>query len=253
MSRTTIVRHLLHVFLAAAFVVVAKPAAGQYGMDFSIYTDIAFDGTTVYGWADGYDNSWGCQHSDYTGFGYLASPTRYVSGSNYLSLPFDDDDGVWAMDGGYSFLCSCLFNYAQASNQIQVPVNRIPTFVRRIGTQQYQQGPPAPYAFVVNREILDQFGAPINAVMFVNESFDPDPPSGNCTSEEVEQGDGNSTEGGTFGPDFYTLPGNAPNPCESTSTQRFQITYKGYPYTVFTRYTVTWRYSGITLEPIQEP
>jgi hypothetical protein len=122
-----------------------------------------------------------------------------------------------------------------------------PTFVRIIGTPAYTQGPPAPYVYNVNREILDQEGSPISQVMFVDESYSPDPPSGTCTSLTVDARDDFSTEGGTFGPDFYTLPGNAANPCSSTSTQSFKVTLNGVVSNIQTTYAVTWQYSGVSV------
>ena len=50
MSKKTILQCLSRLIVAATFVLsVAKPASAQYGMDFSIYADFAFDGLTVYG------------------------------------------------------------------------------------------------------------------------------------------------------------------------------------------------------------
>lgn len=223
MSKRTTLHCFSRLIVAAAFlVVVAKPASAQYGMDFSIYADFAFDGLTVYGWADGYDNSWGCQHSDYTPFGYLNSPTRSISGSNYLSLSFDGDDGYWSMEGGFTFLCSCIFNYTQVSNSVYSPIQLVPTYVTRIGTQGYVQGPPAPWAYQTSRQILDQFRRPLSAIMWVNETYVLNPPTGNCTNQNVDESDADSNAGGIFGPDTYSVPGDAPNPCESSSLQYFE-------------------------------
>jgi hypothetical protein len=252
LTRTTS-HWLARLVLAAALLLVARPASAQYGMDFSIYADIAWDGLTVYGWADGYDNSWGCQHSDYSPFGYLSTPTRLISGDNFLSLSFDDDEGDWGMEGGFTFMCSCIFNYTQVGNSKYSELRLVPTYVKRIGTQQYIQGPPAPWGFLVNREILDQFTRPINAIMPVNESFIFNPPTGDCTSDNVDENDGESNAGGIFGPDLYSLPGGAPNPCESSSLQYFDIEYKGVSYRIRTTYVITWRYSGVTIEPHDEP
>jgi hypothetical protein len=131
---------------------------------------------------------------------------------------------------------------AQASIKVQKP-----TYVRIIGTPSYTQGPPAPYVYNVNRQILDQESQPINKVMFVDESYGPDPPSGDCTSVAVDANDTDSTAGGTFGPDRYFLPGNAPNPCSSTSTQSFKVTLNGVVHDIQTKYTVRWEYSGVTV------
>jgi hypothetical protein len=99
----------------------------------------------------------------------------------------------------------------------------------------------------VNREILDQEGFPINKVMFVDESFSPDPPSGNCTGQPVDQHDDFSNSAGSFGPDTYSLPGAAPNPCTSTSTQSLRITLSGVTYNIDPTYSIKWEYSGVTV------
>jgi hypothetical protein len=255
MSLYTIVRRLSQVVLAIAFFLIANPASAQYGGTVSVYADMTWDGDYVYGWIDGYDNSWGCDHYDYSAFGQLSSPTRSISGDPYLTLPFANDEGSWEMAGGITFFCSCIYGYTGVSNSISLVVRRIPTFVRRFGSQGYTQGPPAPWIYIVNREILDQWQRPFEAVMFVNEIFDPNPPnaSGGCTAGEVIEGDANSSEGGTFGPDFYFMPAGVPTTCSQNSLQRYVITYEGYPYTIFTTYNVTWAYSGLTLQPSQEP
>jgi len=257
MSKKTILQCLSRLIVAATFVLsVAKPASAQYGMDFSIYADFAFDGLTVYGWADGYDNSWGCQHSDYTPFGYMDSPTRSISGSNYLSLSFDGDDGYWSMNGGFSFLCSCIFNYAQAGNSVYSPIQLVPTYVTRTSGAGYQHQPPPPWDYQSNRVVLDQFARPIGSgtYMFINETFTSDPPaaSGGCTADYVDQGDA-ETMSGIFGPDIYHVAADFPMGCELVSLHSFEITYKGTTYPIRTKYGITWRYSGVTIEPIDEP
>jgi hypothetical protein len=50
---------------------------------------------------------------------------------------------------------------------------------------------------------------------------------------------------------LYTLPGNAPNPCSSTSIQRFTVRLNGADYGIQTRYRVTWQYSGVTVSCIE--
>lgn len=255
MSKRTLHCFSRLILAAACMVFVAKPASAQFGMDFSIYADFAFDGLTVYGWADGYDNSWGCQHSDYTPFGYLSSPTRLMTGSNYLSLPFDGEDGDWTMEGGFTFLCSCIFNYTQVSNIVYSPIQLVPTYVTRIGTQQYVDSPPPPWAFQVNRVVLDQFKRHIGVgtMMFVNEEFAPNPPTASgCTAEDVDQADAETTSG-IFGPDNYIAPPELPTSCELSSLQYFEITYKGVVYPIRTKYGITWRHSGVTINPIDEP
>ena len=124
-----------------------------------------------------------------------------------------------------------------------------PTFVRVIGEPRYTQGPPAPYVYNVNREILDQNTDPMNYVMYVMENYVPPVPTGNCTSLPVEKNDDYSTSGGTFGPDRYYLPGNAPNPCSSESTQHFKVRWNGVTYDIQTTYKVKWQFSGVTVTP----
>jgi len=75
------------------------------------------------------------------------------------------------------------------------------------------------------------------------EGFSPNPPNGNCTSYSVETPPSFSNEAGVFDDNFY-LPGNAPNPCTSTSTQGFYIDQ----YPIQTTYSVTWQYSGVSVQ-----
>jgi hypothetical protein len=89
---------------------------------------------------------------------------------------------------------------------------------------------------------------PINRVMFVDESFTPATPTGNCTSLPVSQNDANSNSAGIFGPDLYTLDAGAPVGCSSTSTQSFVVRLNGVNNPITTRYRVTWAYNGVTLE-----
>jgi hypothetical protein len=245
---------ILLILVAAAVLAVPKTASAQfYEMSFSYYFDIAWDGTTVYGVADGYDMSWGCSHGGYYASGWLNGPTHGTSGDGWgtgssLDVPFNGDDGTWTVGVSITFACSCVGS-AGAGNSQQQNLVRYPKWVKRIGTQTYTQGPPAPYVFVVNREILDQFGKPLERVMFVDESFSPDPPNGTCTSQPVAQGDANSNAAGIFGPDFYTLPGNAPNPCSSSSRQSFVID----GHAIETTYDITWQYSGVSVQANNEP
>lgn len=112
-----------------------------------------------------------------------------------------------------------------------------------MGTPAYSVNPPAPYYFHVARQILDQFGMPFEGVHYVEEGFSPNPPNGNCTSYSVETPPSFSNEAGVFDDNFY-LPGNAPNPCTSTSTQGFYIDQ----YPIQTTYSVTWQYSGVSVQ-----
>jgi hypothetical protein len=140
----------------------------------------------------------------------------------------------------------CIYNPATADAIGAVTVNpRLPTYVAIFGNPGYTQGPPAPYVYNVSREILDQLGNPLTGVHFVAESFNPDPPSGSCTNLTVNAQNGNSNDQGIFGPDLYSLPGNAPNPCSSQSIQHFTIDGRD----VSPNYAITWQYSQVTVVP----
>jgi hypothetical protein len=122
-----------------------------------------------------------------------------------------------------------------------------PTYVSIIGTPAYTVGPPAPYVYNVSRQILDQNRNPIDRRMFVDESWSPSVPDGNCTALPVDEGDAYSNDYGMFGPDLYSLSGGAPAGCESVSTQSFRVSMAGTWYSITTRYRVTWRQSGVTV------
>jgi hypothetical protein len=139
----------------------------------------------------------------------------------------------------------------EANIQVVAQQVQIPTFFAIVGQPAYTQGPPAPYVFNINRQILDENRQPINKALLVKEVYDPEVPTGNCTTLPVETGDDFSNEAGIFGPDLYTLPGNAPNPCSSTSIQRFTVRLNGADYGIQTRYRVTWQYSGVTVTCIE--
>jgi hypothetical protein len=161
------------------------------------------------------------------------------------------------MEGGFTFLCACIFNYAQVSNSVYSPIQLVPTYVTRIGTQAYVDAPPPPWRFQVNRQVLDQFARPIGlgTTMWINEEFVSNPPnaSGGCTSEFVNQAD-TETGTGIFGPDNYEVEdANFPASCELSSLQYFEIMYKGVLYSIRTKYGITWKHSGVTIEPIDEP
>jgi hypothetical protein len=126
----------------------------------------------------------------------------------------------------------------------------VPTYVAIIGTPAYTQGPPAPYVFNVNRQVLDQNGDPLNRTMFVDETYTPNPPSGNCTILPVDTGDADTNDYGMFGPDFYTLSREGPSGCSSTATQSFIVVLDGRSYNIITRYQVTWTNDYVTVQCI---
>jgi hypothetical protein len=150
----------------------------------------------------------------------------------------------------YEFGWFC--NYVPNPLPYQTPVKiQRPTYVAILGEPQYTQGPPAPYVYNVNRIILDQDRAPLYKRMFVTESFSPDPPEGdpptpNCSSGEIIKNNDWSNDGGTF-PDLFYLPGEAPNPCRSISTQSFSVRLNDFNYPIQTKYLVNWFYSGVVL------
>jgi hypothetical protein len=122
----------------------------------------------------------------------------------------------------------------------------VPTYVRPIGTQAYTDSPPPPYLFNVNREILDRNWRPISKVMFVDETYAPNPPSGNCTGQAVSDHDDNSNEAGIFH-DEYSQDAAGPAGCSSTSTQSFKVRMNGTNYPITTQYSVKWENTGVTI------
>lgn len=40
---------------------------------------------------------------------------------------------------------------------------------------------------------------------------------------------------------------NAPNPCSSSSTQNLKVRLNGRDYSIQTKYSVTWQFSGVTI------
>jgi hypothetical protein len=164
-------------------------------------------------------------------------------------MEFDGENGYWDVGTeGYLF-CSCAGGNLGYSGESPLDLGsaQVPTYMSIVGTPAYTQGPPAPYAYNINRQILDQDHHPIDAVMHVHEYFDPAVPTGNCTAQAVDTHDGDSNSAGIFGPDLYSLPGNAPNPCSSSSTQHFVVTLASRQYTISTTYAVQWQYSGVTV------
>ena len=98
--------------MVSATLAVPNAASAQYEMSFSYYYDIAWDGTTVYGFATGYDGSWGCSHGGYYSYGFLDGPSHSTSGDGWdmessLNLAFDGDDGTWTISIGTELECSC--------------------------------------------------------------------------------------------------------------------------------------------------
>ncbi len=128
---------------------------------------------------------------------------------------------------------------------------QIPTFFVVVGTPRYTQGPPAPYVYNINRQILDQNRQPINMSLLVKEIYSPAVPDGDCTNQPVQTSDNYSNDAGIFGPDLYSMPGTAPNPCTSTSVQRFTVRLNGADWGIQTRYKVTWQYSGVEVTCIE--
>lgn len=111
-----IVRPLRTAAIIAAFCMVHHAGFAQT-MDISVYSDITFDGSTVYGYVEGYDNSWGCSHTNHSVLAELVSPSgRYTSSwisgaSGSGSLDFDEEEGTWTVNTALELWCSCLGDY----------------------------------------------------------------------------------------------------------------------------------------------
>lgn len=101
---------------AVITVLLASPALvnAQYGMSFSVYTDVVESGAVVYLHGSAYDNSWGCYHSGYSLTSTLTSPTSRVSSISSsglyanTSLPVGSDYGTYSGSVSGNFDCSCL-------------------------------------------------------------------------------------------------------------------------------------------------
>jgi hypothetical protein len=101
------------VMVLSVFALVCSPRAlAAQQMNFSYYSDAAIssDGQTAYGWVDGYDNSTGCQHYDYSTYGEYYTPsglyTQTYSGlSTWFGAPADD--GYFSVWTASSVSCSC--------------------------------------------------------------------------------------------------------------------------------------------------
>jgi hypothetical protein len=95
-----------------AMLVSARPAHSQQ-MNFSYDSDaiISGDGQTLYAIIDGYDNSTGCTHYDYSASAYVYGPTGNFQQQNFPGL--STFMGVPLGQGNYSFYsdavvdCSC--------------------------------------------------------------------------------------------------------------------------------------------------
>jgi len=198
--------------------------SAAYSMPFPYLNDWYFANTGI-----------ATSYSDSTTYGVDGGETNF-----YIDFP-----GVDYHVEGTEFGWYCALDEFSVPGQVQVPVQK-PTYVRPIGTQAYTDPPPAPYAYIINREVLDQAWKPIERVMFVDETYTPNIPTGNCTSEPVDQGDANTNSAGIFGPDIYSLGGGG-GACSSTSTQSFKVTLNGTVYDIQTTYTVNWRHDGVTV------
>jgi hypothetical protein len=206
----------------------------------SHYVDCYGNGGGDYG---AYASSWWVQYTAVTSMSTLGTGSAQasaISGGNSNVTGYWDGEG-YNVDYDNS---ECIYYVPSLDGPGQVKT-QTPTYVAVIGNPAYTQGPPAPYVYNVNRQIQDQDHQAIDKVLFVHEYFDPATPTGNCTNLTVDPHDGDSNGAGIFGPDLYSLPGNAPNPCSSTSTQHFVIA----GHTIQTTYTVNWQFSGVTLTP----
>lgn len=242
-------RQLIQVVVISSLYVCGLARVSAAQMNYSSYADVwpASDGSYVYGYLYINDvGGGGCQGPIEYATASLFSPSgRVANGPGSTSLSFDNDDGTWTLSAEIWVYCYCGGHYMGFPGGTAQEVVRVPTYVAIIGTPAYTVGPPAPYVYNVNREILDQFRRPLTGVRFVDETFTPSTPNGNCTSLPVSTNNANSSDQGIFGPDLYSLPGNAPNPCSSSSVQHFKVAGRD----VSPDYDVTWQYSGVTVTP----
>jgi hypothetical protein len=223
-------------------------------MSFSVYSDIAWDGETVYAYVSGYDGSWGCSHNDYWTDLFLAGPshsssTRVQGTGGGITLPFSGDDGTWTVWSSTSFFCSCVQNFIGAGGGGQQTLERRPTslsevfrgYVPPLGDQWYN--------LLVRRQVLDQFGSPLRrSNMGVAEVYSPvtGAATGSCirAGVVVETGVGASDSDGQF-PDNYWLSGaNPPAACTPASATQ-NIFVSGQPVGT---YTVTWSRNGVSVQ-----
>ena len=207
----------------------ARPAYAQEFM-MSVFTYMSWDGAVVNGYAQEWDNNNGlCVHSNPTITVALTSPSSRAAeestsgGSVSVALAFDDDDGTWQVSGVFTTFCTCAMSDVGADGAQQQELQRVPTSLVDVDAY-YGDAPPVPYELTVWRRVLDQFGAPLTnypSGLYINETYDPQPPVGNCHSTTVTTGSGFAYADGTFS-DSYFLTGG-PTPCSSTSTQHIYV------------------------------
>ncbi|MGH9241447.1 MAG: hypothetical protein ACRD3G_25650 [Vicinamibacterales bacterium] len=242
----TFQRVVLHAILLAVFLFAAKPASAQYGMDFSVYTGIEWDGIDVYGWVDGYDNSWGCNHFDYSPATYLFSPTRAAYGGSYSSLSFAGDEGTWEVGGGFTFYCSCIYSYTGVGPvQFQQVLEQIPTSLSVV-SDTFLNPPPA--GNIYNRErhyqVMDQFAGPLHkAGLSVTEGYSTPVHNPACFAGGIPTGEDTTNSSGQF-KDNYLMGGMPPVPCQSQATQTISVDGRQVG-----QFTVTWTHSTVSVSP----
>lgn len=238
-------RRLLHALFFVALLVAARPASAQYGMDFSVYTGIEWDGTDVYGWVDGQDNSWGCNHFDYSPWTELSSPTRLTYGGSFSSLSFDGEEGGWEIGGGFTFMCSCVYSYVGAGPvQFQQVLENIPTSLSVVSDMFLN---PPPGGDIYNRErhyqVKDQFGGPLQkAGMSVTENYSTPSGSTPCFVGPINRDEAETNSSGQF-KDNYKMGGSPPVPCQSQATQTINV--DGHQVVQF---TVIWTHSTVFVD-----
>jgi len=112
------------------------------------------------------------------------------------------------------------------------------------------QGSPPPSGRLYDKErhyrVLDQDGQPIlkNGI-HITESYPPESISGTCYLGNPQTGDGYTNSTGEF-QDHYFLSVGAPNPCTTTATQHHFADGRQV-----STYTVTWTYSGVTIQELE--
>ena len=192
---------------------------------------------------DGYyasDWQWDTEYAEAYGTdGYpgqaMVAMGYYAHGQFGYSVEYCDDIGCEPDSGDWDL--------GWASTNVQ-PATPVPSSLG-VASDSYVAGPPPPYDRRRIYQIYDQFGRPmrgdIPGGLWIDESYSPDPPSGNCTSQPVTTGSGYANADGTF-PDDYTLS-SGPNPCSSSSTQVHYV--NGRQVSTF---SVTWTYDGVSVQ-----
>jgi hypothetical protein len=102
--------------LVALVGLAGRPASAQQ-MSFSVYLDVDSNGSTVWGYSDIWDDSWGCSHSNYSFETALWGPTGYNSSAgSSTSLAFAEGD--FTVQGSVTYHCSCIASFTVYSSAL---------------------------------------------------------------------------------------------------------------------------------------